>query len=128
MARPIPDSRLGDLLRAATGVFVAQGYRRTQMADVAAAAGLSKGTVYLAFESKQALFHAALVHADGEAPLASQVELPMTAFCPSWISTSVLSLARGVPATCPLTANCMSLRRMLRWSFLGTTVIFWNPN
>lgn len=79
MARPVPDSRLRDLLEAATRVFIAQGYRRTQMADVAAAAGLAKGTVYLAFESKQALFHAALLHADGKAPLASRVELPMRA-------------------------------------------------
>lgn len=36
-----------NLIDAATGVFIAQGYRRTQMSDIAEAMGLAKGTVYL---------------------------------------------------------------------------------
>ena len=39
MARQIPEHRLKDLLECATRVFIAQGYRRTQMADVARASG-----------------------------------------------------------------------------------------
>lgn len=56
MARSVPDDRLEALVRVATEVFIEQGYRRTQMADVAAALGVAKGTLYLYVESKEALF------------------------------------------------------------------------
>jgi AcrR family transcriptional regulator len=75
--RSIPEDRLQDLLACATRVFLEQGYRRTQIADVAQALGIAKGTVYLYVQSKQALFYAVLTHADGEVPLASAVELPL---------------------------------------------------
>ena len=41
--------RLGQCIRnnAATDVFIERGYRQTQMADVARAMGVAKGTVYL---------------------------------------------------------------------------------
>jgi AcrR family transcriptional regulator len=77
--RAIPESRLQDLLACATRVFIEQGYRRTQIADVAAALGVAKGTVYLYVESKQALFYAALAYADGEVPPVSQAQLPLRA-------------------------------------------------
>ena len=64
MARQIPDDRLAQLLEAATGVFIEQGYRRTQMADVAAALGVAKGTLYLYVESKEALFDLVCRYAD----------------------------------------------------------------
>jgi AcrR family transcriptional regulator len=79
MPRTIPESRLQDLLETATRVFIEQGYRRTQIADVAAALGVAKGTVYLYVESKEALFYAALRYADRKAPLASEVDLPLGA-------------------------------------------------
>src|SRR5688572_22344072 len=56
MSRRRSDCRLADLIAAATRVFIAQGYRRTQMADVAAELGVAKGTVYLYVASKEALF------------------------------------------------------------------------
>jgi AcrR family transcriptional regulator len=73
MARQIPPGRLPDLLEAATRVFVDKGYGGTQMADVAEAMGVAKGTVYLYVESKEALFDLACRFADtppaaGEAP------------------------------------------------------------
>jgi AcrR family transcriptional regulator len=69
MARSIPPERFADLIEAATAVFLEQGYRRTQMADVAARMGVAKGTIYLYVESKEALFDAVLRHADlGETP------------------------------------------------------------
>ena len=37
MPRKIPAERFTDLVRAATGVFIAHGYRRAQMEDVAKA-------------------------------------------------------------------------------------------
>ena len=42
--------------KCAANVFIEQGYRRTQMADVADALGVAKGTLYLYVESKEALF------------------------------------------------------------------------
>jgi len=77
MPRVIPDRRFHDLVAAATGVFIAQGYRRTQMADVAAAMGLAKGTLYLYVESKDALFDLVLRNADREGPLETPSTLPV---------------------------------------------------
>lgn len=77
MARSIPDSRLDDLVRAATDVFISHGYRRTQMADVAEAMGLAKGTLYLYVESKEALFDLVVRSADRDGPLELPPELPV---------------------------------------------------
>lgn len=78
MARSIPSGRVRRLLDVATDTFIALGYRRTQMADVAVALGVGKGTLYGYVESKEALFDAALRHADGygETPDVGQLPLP----------------------------------------------------
>lgn len=57
MSRSRPPERLAQLMDAAIDVFIAKGYRRTQMADVARAAGVSQGTLYNYVESKDALFY-----------------------------------------------------------------------
>lgn len=77
MARQIPGDRLPQLLDAATRVFVEQGYRRTQMADVAAEMGVAKGTLYLYVESKEALFDLVCRYADQPPKSASQVRFPV---------------------------------------------------
>ena len=77
MSRKVPDSRFQDLIDAATGVFIAQGYRRTQMGDIAKAMGLAKGTVYLYVESKDALFDIVLRSADAPRPIALPASLPV---------------------------------------------------
>ena len=77
MARQIPEDRLPQLLDAATRVFVEQGYRRTQMADVAAAMGVAKGTLYLYVESKEALFDLVCRYADQPPGSASEVAFPV---------------------------------------------------
>ena len=43
MARETPPDRIAELVRCAAQVFIAQGYRRTQMADIAAALGRGGG-------------------------------------------------------------------------------------
>lgn len=43
------------ILGAARGVFEARGFNDTRMSDVATAAGVSHGTVYVYFDSKEAL-------------------------------------------------------------------------
>lgn len=69
MPRTTPETRFEDLIDAATRVFIAQGFRRTQMADVAEALGVAKGTLYLCVQSKEALFDAVLRCADAPRPI-----------------------------------------------------------
>jgi AcrR family transcriptional regulator len=77
MARTVPDDRLERLVDAATEVFIAQGYRRTQMADVAKALGVAKGTLYLYVESKDALFDLVARCADDPRPFEKLPALPI---------------------------------------------------
>lgn len=51
---PITDKREA-ILRAATQVFAARGFFQSQVADIARAAGVAAGTVYLYFRSKDDL-------------------------------------------------------------------------
>jgi AcrR family transcriptional regulator len=75
VARPIPEGRFSRLIEVATKTFVARGYRLTQMADVAAALGVAKGTLYGYVESKEALFDAVVRFADS--PPFDPGKLPM---------------------------------------------------
>src|SRR5262245_60177315 len=77
MARSIPEDRFQSLLEAATAVFLEQGYRRTQIADVALRMGVAKGTIYTYVESKEALFDCALRHADSPDPIQLPDALPV---------------------------------------------------
>ena len=77
MARRVPDDRLEQLVDAATRVFIEQGYAKTQMADVATALGVAKGTVYLYVESKEALFDLVARYADAPRPFAKKPPLPV---------------------------------------------------
>lgn len=54
------DARPGELMSAALEVFGERGFAATRLEEVAQRAGVSKGTVYLYFESKEALFKAAV--------------------------------------------------------------------
>src|SRR5262245_17184615 len=77
MARRRPGDRVERLARCALEAFSARGYRRTQMADVARALGVSPGALYGYVESKEALFDLAIRHAIGEA--LSEAALPWKA-------------------------------------------------
>ena len=52
------DARPGELLDAALEIFVEKGFAATRVEDVARRAGVSKGTVFLYFPSKEELFKA----------------------------------------------------------------------
>lgn len=52
------EARPGELLDAALALFVERGYAATRVEAVAARAGVSKGTLFLYFPSKEALFKA----------------------------------------------------------------------
>jgi len=52
------DARPEEILDAALDLFTEKGFSATRMIDVAHNAGISKGTLYLYFESKEAIFRA----------------------------------------------------------------------
>jgi AcrR family transcriptional regulator len=52
------DARAPEILDAALAVFAQKGFAATRLDDIAAKAGITKGTIYLYFDSKQALFEA----------------------------------------------------------------------
>lgn len=62
--QPVPrwrrrkSARPAELIDAALAVFVERGYTATRLDDVARHAGVTKGTMYLYFENKEALFKA----------------------------------------------------------------------
>ena len=54
------EARPSELLEAALSLFVEKGFAATRLEDVAARAGVSKGTLYLYYENKDALFKAVI--------------------------------------------------------------------
>jgi AcrR family transcriptional regulator len=53
-----PEQRTETILEAAREVFLAKGFAAARVEDVSARAGIAKGTIYLHFDSKEALFKA----------------------------------------------------------------------
>lgn len=51
-----PEERRAEILAAALSLFSERGFAATRIEDVAARAGIAKGTVYLHFPDKEALF------------------------------------------------------------------------
>ena len=60
------DERAPEILEAALACFAAKGFAGTRMDDIAARAGITKGTIYLYFESKEAVFKALARQSIGE--------------------------------------------------------------
>src|SRR5262245_13786089 len=56
--RPTAEARRGAILAAALTVFASHGFAAARLDDVAARAGVAKGTLYLYFRDKEALFEA----------------------------------------------------------------------
>lgn len=54
------EARPSELLEAALHLFVEKGFAATRLEDVATRAGVSKGTLYLYYENKDALFKAVI--------------------------------------------------------------------
>lgn len=64
------EARPAELMAAALELFVEKGFAATRLDDVAARAGVSKGTLYLYFDSKEALFKAVIQ--EGIVPILEQ--------------------------------------------------------
>jgi AcrR family transcriptional regulator len=111
MSRSVPPDRLDELVRRAIEVFIRQGYRRTQMADVAQALGVAKGTLYLYVEGKEALFDLALRRAGGDARALRHRALPLRAPAAGATLRYVRQrLARGLPP--PALAAALAARQV----------------
>jgi AcrR family transcriptional regulator len=65
-------ARRDQIIAAAAGCFAKSGYHATTMADIAEAAGVSKGTPYLYFPGKEALFIA--LYEEWDCGLAARVD------------------------------------------------------
>ncbi|MEI7613959.1 MAG: TetR/AcrR family transcriptional regulator [Betaproteobacteria bacterium] len=72
------EARPSELTAAALELFVEKGFAATRLEDVAAHAGVSKGTLYLYFDSKEALFKAVIE--EGIVPLFQQAEQDMAVY------------------------------------------------
>ena len=68
----------GELIAAALELFVQRGFAATRLDDVAKRAGVSKGTLYLYFDSKEALFKAAI--AEGLIPVLDDIDPMLETF------------------------------------------------
>ena len=77
MPRKPAVNRLNTLIETATRIFIQKGYRRTQMADVTDAMGLSSGAIYRYLESKEALFDLVVRAAASPNLLTKEMALPI---------------------------------------------------
>jgi AcrR family transcriptional regulator len=58
----VPDSaKRRQIIEGARGIFLAQGFDRASMDEIARAAGVSKGTLYVYFDNKQRLFEELII-------------------------------------------------------------------
>ena len=110
MARKAPTDRFEQLVDAATRVFIEGGYKRTQMADIADAMGVAKGTVYLYVESKEALFDVAVRLADSPRPLTPPTSLPLPKPASDATATYVASELAKSPVL-PLMESLLTKKR-----------------
>lgn len=111
MPRATPPDRIAKLLAAAAATFVATGFHRTQMDDIAARLGVSKGTVYRSVDSKESLF--AAVIAWGDRPHLVPVDgIPPTSDLSAVARSVAVDLSDGI-ASLALTAVVQGRRREL---------------
>jgi AcrR family transcriptional regulator len=71
-------ARAPEILDAALACFAQKGFAATRLDDIAAKAGITKGTIYLYFDSKQALFEALARQSIGQQ--LDQVKVQLAAF------------------------------------------------
>ena len=83
------DARPGEIIAAALASFADRGYAATKLEDVAAAAGISKGTIYLYFPTKEDLFRAVV----------RQAVLPN-------LEAAEAQFASSLPARAPICCGC----------------------
>src|ERR1700728_5509555 len=74
--RVVAEFRRSEILAAATKVFATKGFVATHMEDIAEAARLAKGTLYLYFQSKDAIYQATVRQAMTKLAALTEERLP----------------------------------------------------
>jgi AcrR family transcriptional regulator len=105
------EARPGEIVAAALEVFAEKGFAAARLEDIAARAGVSKGALYLYFETKQDLFRAVVrdavapniaaveaAAAAAEAPFAAVARMLLTRVAEVLSSTRLGSVAKMVIA------------------------------
>ncbi len=87
-----PEARRAEILAAAACLFHERGYDATTVQNIAAAAGVATGTVYLYFASKEHVLHA--LHADFHAGVEAAMK---DAFDDVWQRVEAGELPLGAP-------------------------------
>lgn len=96
------DDRPAEIVAAAYSVFAEKGFAAARLDDIAARAGVSKGALYLYFETKQDLFEA--VVRDAVAPNFDAIEQMAKAFPGPFadLATMIFTRLAGVADTTPI--------------------------
>jgi AcrR family transcriptional regulator len=103
------DARPPEILDAALAVFAQKGFAATRLDDIAAKAGITKGTIYLYFDSKQALFEALARQSIGQR--IDQVQAQLAAFTGS--SADMLRLVLATMGHFAMTSDRVVLPRLV---------------
>lgn len=90
------DPKTMHILDAALPVFVRYGFRKTTMADIARAAGISRASLYLSFSSKEELFRAgsARAHRQTMTEVEAALDAPGSVF--DRMEAAVATFQRGL--------------------------------
>ncbi|MGH3293707.1 MAG: TetR/AcrR family transcriptional regulator, partial [Trebonia sp.] len=110
-------ARRDQIIAAAAGCFARSGYHVTTMADIAEAAGVSKGTPYLYVPGKEALFIA--LYEEWDCGLAVRVDAAVAALAApegqsprtilSVVATAIAAHVTGNPQTCRVLMEATTL-------------------
>jgi AcrR family transcriptional regulator len=103
------DVRAAEILDAALASFAQKGFAATRLDDIAARAGITKGTIYLYFDSKQALFEALARQSIGQQ--IEQVRAQLSAFPGS--SADLLRLVLTTMGHFAMTSDRVVLPRLV---------------
>src|SRR3954463_6359560 len=91
---PRPKARLDDIVESATKIFMAKGYRRTLITDVAADLGIAPGTIYTYVESKDALFRLVIERASGVTTIPTPLPVPAPGDAAGTVRGAIQAFAR----------------------------------
>jgi TetR/AcrR family transcriptional regulator, transcriptional repressor of aconitase len=115
-------ARRDQIIAAAAGCFARAGYHTTTMADIAEAAGVSKGTPYLYFPGKEALFIA--LYEEWDCGLAARVDAAISGLAePSRRSPRTVLAAVASAIAAHVTGNPQTCRVLME----ATTLAAYEP-
>jgi len=116
--------RAKHILDTAAVLLVRWGFRKTTVDDVARAAGVAKGTIYLHWKDKNELFRAALMHAQEQvnAEMRQRIAADPEGGLPHRLWTHGMLTALGNPLTAAVLQGRTDLFQGLRGAFEPATV------